>query len=48
MSDNLQTIYSEIKVWERVAHENIVKIFEIFDDSQHDDMYLLMELAKYG
>jgi serine/threonine protein kinase len=48
MSDHMQTIYSEIRVWERVAHDNIVKIFEMFDDCTHDDMYLLMELAKYG
>lgn len=48
MSDHYETIYSEIDVWQRVAHENIVKIFEMFDDYTHEDMYLLMELAKYG
>lgn len=37
----------EIAVWERVAHVNIVKIFELFDHYDNDvkDMYLLMEFA---
>ena len=48
MSDHYETIYSEIDVWQRVSHENIVKIFEMFDDYTHEDMYLLMELAKWG
>ena len=48
MSDHYETIYNEIEVWQRVSHENIVKIFEMFDDYTHEDMYLLMELAKYG
>ena len=34
MSDQLATIFSEIEIWERVAHVNIVKIFELYDDSK--------------
>jgi len=48
MSDQLQTIYQEIDVWQRVAHKNVVKIFELFDDMGIDKMYLLMELAAFG
>lgn len=32
MSDQLETIKEEIKVWEQVAHPNIIKIFELYDD----------------
>lgn len=48
MSDQLATIFEEIKVWERVAHVNIVKIFELYDDLEVPDMYLLMERAMFG
>lgn len=39
---------SEIAIWERVAHVNIVKIFELYDDLKIPDMYLLMERAMFG
>jgi serine/threonine protein kinase len=39
---------NEIKVWEKVYHENIVKIFELFDSEKENNMYLMMELAQYG
>ena len=48
LSNHLNTIYSEISVWERVAHNNIVKIFELFDDNSIESMYLMMELAAFG
>ena len=48
MSDQLATIFSEIEIWERVAHVNIVKIFELYDDSKVQDMYLVMERAMFG
>ena len=35
-------------MWQRVAHKNVVKIFELFDDHTIDKMYLMMELASYG
>ena len=48
MSDQLATIFSEIEIWERVAHVNIVKIFELYDDTKVPDMYLVMERAMFG
>ena len=48
MTDNLATIHEEIKIWERVNNQNVVKIFELFDDTSHNDIYLLMECAEYG
>ena len=48
MTDQLSTIYEEIKIWERVSHIHVVKIFELFDDKTVPDIYLLMERAQYG
>lgn len=48
MSDQLKSTYKEIAVWEKVAHRNIVKIFELFDSSEVNEMYLLMEHCKQG
>lgn len=48
LSNQLKTVMNEIKVWERVYHPNIVKIFELFDSPSENNMYLMMELAQYG
>ena len=45
MSNMLESIQDEIKVWERSKNFNIIKIFELFDDPSHDKIYLLMEKA---
>ena len=44
----MESIYNEISVWEVVEHHNIIKVFELFDDYMHNEMYLLMEKAQYG
>ena len=31
-----------------MAHVNIVKIFELYDDTKIPDMYLVMERAMFG
>ena len=47
----------ELALWSRVAHENVIKIFELYDDGSdgsgfaslgHPYMYLLMQYADYG
>mmetsp|Transcript_24012 Transcript_24012/g.36920 ORF Transcript_24012/g.36920 Transcript_24012/m.36920 type:complete len:185 (+) Transcript_24012:247-801(+) len=48
MSDQLQSIMEEIKVWERNSNPNIVKIFKLYNDPTVPEMYLLMEKAQYG
>lgn len=55
MKDALTFFYeSELRLWERVYHENVIKVFEIFDDGTRGDIdghpyiYLLMEYADKG
>lgn len=48
MSDQLETVYQEINVWECVSHYNIIKIFDLFDSVQYPEMFLVIELASYG
>ena len=48
MSSHFEMIQDEIKVWERVAHINVVKIFSLYNYDAVPDMYLLMEYCRYG
>ena len=48
LSNNLQIIDEEISTWEKVSHINVIKIFDLYDDTNVPDIYLLMEYAKYG
>ena len=48
MNDQLNMTYAEIKIWEKVSHTNIIKLFQLFEDQRKPDMYLLMEKAMYG
>jgi serine/threonine protein kinase len=61
MKDALKYFYdNELKLWERVEHAHVVKIFEVFDDGSrgglepsaaaggHNFIYLLMEYADLG
>lgn len=45
LSNQLESIQDEIKVWERSKSVNVIKIFELFDDYSHPELYLLMEKA---
>ena len=48
MSNMLESIQDEIKVWERSKNVNVIKIFELFDAPSHPEIYLLMEKAQFG
>lgn len=56
MQSALDLFYkNELELWQRCSHENVVKIFELFDQINEDDpnyrthyMYLLMQYADYG
>lgn len=48
MKRQLDQVYNEIKIWERMDHKNIVKIFELLDDRDQDFMYLVMIFCDYG
>lgn len=44
----IETIQNEIKVWERCKNNNIIKIFELYENQQEPDILLLMEKASFG
>lgn len=42
MKTSLDQVYNEIRLWEKLDHKNIVKIFELFDDNDYPEMFLIM------
>ena len=60
MIDGLSHFFKyELELWQRVVHENVIKIFELFDDGTrnhisdgigggHPYIYLLMQYADMG
>ncbi|KIY53965.1 kinase-like protein [Fistulina hepatica ATCC 64428] len=48
MSSTEQTVRKEIAVMKTCQHINLVKLFEVIDDIQHDRIYLAMELVSGG
>ena len=48
MINNLDKVYNEVEVWNKVSHENFTKIFEMIDSEEHDYLYLILELADLG
>ena len=48
MTNNLEKAYSEIETWSELNHENIVKIYEVIDDPNSDNLHIIMDLADFG
>jgi serine/threonine protein kinase len=48
MKTSLDQVYNEIRIWEKIDHEHIIKIFELFDDPDNENMYLIMQLSDIG
>ncbi len=48
MINNLDKVYNEIEVWNKINHDNFIKIFELIDSDEHDYLYLILELADLG
>jgi len=38
----------EIKIWEKLFNDNIIRLYEITDDYDNDFIYLTTEYAEYG
>ena len=41
-------MYNEIETWSKLTHKNIIRLYEIIDDPNHDYLYLVMDLADLG
>lgn len=48
MSNALEKVFSEIDIWSRAHHQNIVKLFEFIEADGHDYLYLIIELWDLG
>jgi len=46
--NSLEQVYNEVKVWGKVDHPNIIKIFELIDSPDEDQLFLIMRLADLG
>ena len=46
--DEMQKIQKEIAILKKVAHTNIVRLFEVMDDPTHHKIYLVMEYVDGG
>lgn len=44
----LARIYREIALLKNLDHANIVKLVEVLDDPDHDNLYLVFELVQRG
>ena len=44
----LDLIKREITIWQQLEHENIIKIFKLYDKITENEMYLVMELGDCG
>ena len=48
MKTVLDQVYNEIALWERVDCAQVCKIFELLDDFDSDNMYLIMQYSDLG
>jgi len=48
MSNALEKVFSEIDIWSRVHHQNVVKLFEFIEAKNHDYLYLIIEYCDLG
>lgn len=46
--DPLEPLYREVAILKKIDHPNVVKLFEVIDDIQVDNFYMIFELMSYG
>ncbi|PRP87322.1 calcium/calmodulin-dependent protein kinase kinase 2 beta isoform 3 [Planoprotostelium fungivorum] len=48
ISDALQDLREEIAIMKKLNHPNIIKLYEVLEDTQSDKLYMVLELASEG
>jgi len=48
LSSALQDVIREIAIMKKLDHENIVKLYEVIDDDEHERIYMVMEYVDGG
>ena len=48
MITNLDKVDNEILIWRSLMNDNIIRLYEIIDDLDHDYIYLISELGDMG
>ena len=46
--DPLQKVYREIAIMKKIDHPNIVRLVEVLDDPEDDNLYMVFELLESG
>ncbi|CAG0885478.1 unnamed protein product [Cyprideis torosa] len=48
IEDPMQKIQREIAIHKKLDHPNVIKLIEVLDDPDHDDLYMVFELLEKG
>ncbi|CAG9336259.1 unnamed protein product [Blepharisma stoltei] len=48
MANNWEKVKTEISIWRTLCHPNIIRLYEVIDDRNHDYVYLVIEYADCG
>ena len=48
MTNNLEKVMNEIFIWKQLCDKNIVRLYEVINDSKEDFIYCVMEYADLG
>ena len=44
----LERVYVEIAILKKLNHPNVVKLIEVLDDPEQDNLYMAFELVEHG
>lgn len=48
MSNALEKVFTEINIWSRIKHPNVVQLYELIEQHDHDNLYLVIEFCHLG
>lgn len=44
----LEKVYIEIAILKKLDHVNVVRLIEVLDDPEQDNLYMAFELVEHG